>query len=144
MTYYYLKSATVNDIDFIYDLRMKTMKPFFESTFGWKDKEQYKYAADYLEQTNIICNARNNIGVVKVLENSNYIELHQIQILPEYQKLGIGSRIIESIIHRANETMLPIKLMVMKNNPAITIYEKMGFVVAQSFQYNQAMIRNPD
>ena len=41
-----LRPATVNDIEFIFELRVKTMKPFFKETLGWNDAKEYEKSAD--------------------------------------------------------------------------------------------------
>ncbi|WP_051308944.1 GNAT family N-acetyltransferase [Desulfogranum japonicum] len=141
MAYWYLRPATEQDIDFIYDLRIKTMKSYFEGTIGWKAGDQYKFASDYLAEASIICYEKKMIGVMKVLKHNDYIELHQIQILPEHQNNGIGKALIQSVITSSDNCNLPIKLMVLKNSPARRLYENLGFKTTKVFKYNQEMTR---
>lgn len=140
---YTLESATNDDIEFIYRLRIQTMKPFFEPTIGWNDKEQYQSAAENIEETKIIIHNSNKIGAVKILERPDFMVLHQIQIMPEYQNQGIGNSILQMAIKRSNQLGLPIKLMVMRNTPAQTMYENHGFKEIESYEYNLEMCRQP-
>ena len=69
--------------------------------------------------------------------------LHQIQTMLEYQNLGIGSSILQMAIKRSNQLGLPIKLMVMRNTPAQTMYENHGFKEIENYEYNLEMCRQP-
>lgn len=113
-----LKPATVDDIDFIYDLRVKTMKPFFDGTFGWNEAKERKKAADELTIAEIIMIGQNRVGVIKVIPRADELHFHQMQILPEHQKGGIGAELVRQVIKRSEISNKPITLLVMKNTPA--------------------------
>ncbi len=107
-----VKTADNRDIEFIFELRLKTMKTFFLPTIGWDNNEQYKSAVAYLDCAQIILMNENRVGVVKILEESNQLVLHQIQLLPDFQKQGTGTKIVQQLIKRSDYLSLPIKLMV--------------------------------
>lgn len=90
-----LKAATKDDVDFIYQLRFKTMRPYFEPVFGWDEQDQLQHAAAHLEKTFVVMHNSTKIGVVKVVEETDVLLLDQIQIMPEYQKRGLGSTILK-------------------------------------------------
>jgi ribosomal protein S18 acetylase RimI-like enzyme len=138
-----LRPATVNDIEFIYELRAKTMKPFFEGTLGWNEAKEHEKAADELTNAEIIIVEQKRVGVIKVIPRSDELHLHQMQILPEFQKKGIGSELVRQAIERSEKSRLPITLFVVKNTPAKNIYEKFGFIVSHDFEHNCKMCRYP-
>jgi len=49
-----LRPATNDDIEFIFQLRLKTMKPYFENTYGWNDTEERQKAADELNHAKLL------------------------------------------------------------------------------------------
>jgi GNAT superfamily N-acetyltransferase len=71
-------------------------------------------------------------GVFLVERYPTHIQLAQIYLLPEYQRLGIGSVLIDSLIIEASQANLPIRLHVMAVNPAKRFYEQFGFVVTKA------------
>jgi ribosomal protein S18 acetylase RimI-like enzyme len=63
---------------------------------------------------------------------STHIQLEKIYLLPEYQRLGIGSALIDSLIIEASQSNIPIRLHVMAVNPAKKFYDRFGFVVKKA------------
>jgi ribosomal protein S18 acetylase RimI-like enzyme len=138
-----LRPATVNDIEFIYELRTKTMKPFFEGTLGWDETKEREKAVDELTNAEIIMVTQKRAGVIKVIPRADELHLHQMQILPELQKMGIGSELVRRIIECSEQSSKPITLFVVKNTPAKQLYEQFGFVVTDDFEHNCRMCRQP-
>jgi len=86
-----LTPAKPEDIEFIYHLRKKTMKPVFKNTIGWNKAEEQKKAAVELTHTRLITLSQKTIGVIKLIPKQYELHLHQIQLLPEYQNKGTGT-----------------------------------------------------
>ena len=137
------RKATVKDINFIYELRLKTMKPVFENTLGWNEKTEHEKAADQIVNTSIILVEHKRVGVIKVILKKHELHLHQMQILPDFQKKGIGKALLSQIITRSETLQKPITLYVMKNTPAEKLYRQIGFKVSQDFGNNCEMYRYP-
>ena len=138
-----LRPATVDDIDFIYDLRVKTMKPFFDGTLGGNEAKVREKAADELTNAEIVMIGQKRVGVIKVIPRADELHFHQMQILPEHQKGGIGAELVRRVIIRSEISNKPITLFVMKNTPAKRLYEQFGFSVTNDFEYNCRMCRQP-
>jgi len=47
--------------------------------------------------------------------------------LPEYQRAGIGSGLLETLLAEARQSNLPLRIHVEKFNPALQLYERLGF-----------------
>jgi ribosomal protein S18 acetylase RimI-like enzyme len=70
----------------------------------------------------------DDIGIIAMSRQADCIKLHQMFILPEYQKRGIGEACMRRIIEDAASTKLPIRLQVLKvNSRAFTFYQRLGF-----------------
>ena len=65
---------------------------------------------------------------VKVL-NQHTLYINRLYIDEEYRNIGIGEEVIKKIIDIAKDMNRDIELEVFGNNPAIHLYEKMGFKV---------------
>lgn len=141
-TKFALRLAVVDDIGFIFELRVRTMKPFFECTLGWNETEERKKAADELSHTNIVMVGEKRVGVIKVIPKADELHLHQMQILPELQMKGIGSELIRQTIVRSKQLCKPVTLYVLKNTPAKRLYEQWGFFVIQDYDHHCKMCRH--
>ena len=138
-----LRPAAIDDIDFIYDLRVKTMKPFFEGTLGWDEVQEREKAADELKNARIVMIGEKRAGVIKVIPGADELHFHQMQILPEHQKGGIGAELVRQVIKRSETSNKPITLFVIKNTPAKRLYEQFGFSTTNDFEYHCRMCRQP-
>lgn len=68
------------------------------------------------------------IGTFAVESLEGHLFIHEIQILPEYQGQGIGTQILNEQIEAAQLAGLSLKLVVLRQNKAQALYQRMGFV----------------
>lgn len=92
-----------------------------------------------LEIAQIIEQAGQAIGVLKVLRDGVQWELYQIQLLPQFQGQGIGAQIIGSLIAEARTAGVGLRLGVLRANPARKLYERLGFVVVSEKEHGCEM-----
>ena len=52
-----------------------------------------------------------------------------IALLPEYRGLGIGSHLLRALLDEAGAAGKPVRIHVEKFNPALRLYERLGFSV---------------
>lgn len=139
-----LRPATDNDIEFIFQLRVETMKPIFKDTIGWDNIKEREKAADHLNHARIVIYDQKEIGVIKVVPGTDEMLLHQIQILPEFQGKGVGSELVRQTMLQSKKLNKPITLFVVKNTPAKRLYDQLGFFVTDDYEYNCKMRWLPD
>ena len=119
------------------------MKKDFDNTFGWNEDEQLKRAADEIQHAKIIMINQIDIGVIKVIPKINELHLHQMQILPEYQGRGIGSKLVSQVLDRAENEKISVTLLVLKGAAAKRIYDRLGFSVINEYENNYMMRWQP-
>ena len=117
------------DFEFLWRLHNAALKEYVGRTWGWDENWQRK---DFLEKFNtgdgeIIVFEGKDIGFLWVIETENEILLASIRLLPEFQKRRVGTRIIRDLIEKSNK---PVKLQVLKVNPARGLYERLGFKIS--------------
>lgn len=61
------------------------------------------------------------------LFHSRVLYLYRLYIDDNYRNLGIGTKVMEKLIEMAKEMERDIELECFDNNPAIHLYERMGF-----------------
>lgn len=128
---YSLKIATQEDYDFIYNLKITTMKDYVIKTWGsWdEDLQRILFSRELkaIEHQIIVVNNKK-VGIFAFSRNKTSISIDEIQILPEYQSKGIGTLIFSDIIANAQKEKIEITLRVLKvNSMAQRFYNKLGF-----------------
>ncbi|WP_310485777.1 GNAT family N-acetyltransferase [Chamaesiphon sp. VAR_48_metabat_403] len=129
-----LRPANSNDATLFYSVIDLTMREFIIATWGRWDEVRVR-AESHLHSrspnSQVIEIDNISVGVLRVARFSTYIELEQIYLLPKYQRLGIGSALINQLIAEADRSSIPIRLRVMAINPAKKFYEHLEFIVAE-------------
>jgi GNAT superfamily N-acetyltransferase len=133
-----LIGSTRADGDFAYEVLERTMRSYAVATYGhWVEHPTRstiaaEAAAGKLE---IILLRKTRVGILHVELVPEHVFLKKLFILPEHQRAGIGGHLLQSVLQRARAAQLPVRLRVLRVNPAMSLYEKHGFrVVEQTTQ----------
>lgn len=129
---YTLRPATDDDYDFLYDLHRLVLRAYIEPLWGWNEEWQEEYFRKKFNPRHrqIILVDGRAAGVLVVEEYPDYLYLGLIELLPEFQKLGIGTAIINRLKSEACAKGKPVRLHVLRTNePARRLYERLGFTV---------------
>lgn len=127
-----LRPITKVDFDFIYNVTKAAMKSYVEQTWGsWVDHEQRARvdATIDLSTHQIIQHKGKDIGCLALEHHPSHIQLTKLYLLPDFQRLGIGTFVLRQLIAEAKQTSKSIQLRVLAVNPARRLYEREGFVV---------------
>lgn len=131
---YSFRNCTVNDFDFLFELKKQNFKWYVDKIWGWKDDEQKERLKQDLEEhlahKRIILIDNKVVGVyaVHITEDGEFF-INEISILKEYQNKGIGRKILEEQLKENKQKGIRTILQVFKDNTAKTLYEKLGFKV---------------
>ena len=108
------------------------MRPHIEAQHGSWDADfqaaKFADATAIARHQVILCDGKD-VGCLHTDEFSDHVRLYRIWLLPEYQNQGLGSQVLASLINRADDLGLPLKLTVLRSNPAKQLYERLGFNV---------------
>jgi len=139
-TSFTFKKASKEDIEFLLWLRKETMvEHYIKAGKEVNEENLLGRIKDNFEHAKIILLNNQKIGLLKVAKNKTEIEIHQIQIAPNYQNKGIGKQIIQSILQEASAKKIPVKLSVLKVNKAQTLYKNLGFAIYDENEYSYFM-----
>jgi len=89
-------------------------------------RRQYPHAA-----FEIVCSGDERIGRLYVNRTREEILIIDIALLPEYRGAGIGRELLESLLAEGAETGRTVSLHVDKSNPALRLYQRLGFQIVQ-------------
>lgn len=128
---YSLRPATAADFSFLYDLHVASMKEYVTQTWGWDDAVQQElFAASFHpECRQIVVADGRDVGVLASERRPDDWFLASIAIAPSEQGRGVGAALIRDLLATAARDGLPVRLQVLKVNPARRLYERLGFVV---------------
>ncbi|MBU2924490.1 GNAT family N-acetyltransferase [Colwellia sp. 4_MG-2023] len=129
------RNVTHEDLDFLLILRKKSMsKHLANAKIKLTNEQHLERVKEHYYDSHIILRNRKPIGLLKLgivsLNNtSKSLHIRQLQILPEYQGKGIGSKVLKVVKKKALQLQLPITLNVLLKNPARGLYLRHGFQI---------------
>ncbi|MDX2371027.1 MAG: GNAT family N-acetyltransferase [Colwellia sp.] len=124
-----------DDIDFLLKLRKRSMSAHLvKAKIKLTNEQHLERIKEHYYDSHIILRDRKAIGVLKmgvISLNGATKSLHirQLQILPEFQGEGIGSKVLTVVKKRALQLQLSITLNVLLKNPARGLYLRHGFQI---------------
>ena len=121
------RRATANDLEILDQLYTQNMQEYVELNYPW-NKDLFK--SKFTPHDYIVLQKQNEIiGFLKVVLESSSLYLGEIQIKPSHQNKGIGTTVLKSLILSSKFNCRRIWLQVLKGNPTIKLYERLGFIV---------------
>jgi ribosomal protein S18 acetylase RimI-like enzyme len=127
-----LRPASEADKGFLYALHCATMRKVIEITWGWDEAWQ---RSDFETRFNdcvvsIIEAGDREVGSLWLRWHPDVLYISDIQIAPEWQGRGIGTRVLQGVIVQAATRDVPVELVVLQANPrARRLYERLRFRV---------------
>ena len=76
-----------------------------------------------------------DIGMLKIEKRKDHLYLGDIQLKEAFQKRGIGTSLIRDVREKAKADGLPLRLRVLKENPVMELYHRLGFVKTKEFKH---------
>lgn len=121
------RKASENDIDYLLDLRTKTMNPHYANSHLPTDRETTLQRILYqFDKAHIILLNDEPVGLLKI-NRGNKTEVLQLQIDPTQQGKGLGKKILKDILEEASKEGKTVELSVLKTNKAQQLYTSLGF-----------------
>ena len=107
------------------------MKGYIEQTWGWSDEfQQHGFETNLKpEYFTIVADEGIDVGAFLIVNKEDYLWLEMLLVDRRKQKKGIGTWVMEGIIKESTKCNLPIKLSVIRVNPAKSFYLGLGFSV---------------
>lgn len=130
-----LRMATEYDIDFMLYVQEKLNRQYVEKHFGKWDllfQKLFMEKSMQREKYNIVCLDEEKIGIFSWNEDMERVYLHELLILPKFQKNKIGSRLLDMLVKRAEYFNKDLIAYVFKSNAgALEFYKKRDFEIVE-------------
>ncbi len=143
------------DIEFLHKVYASTREAELALT-DWSDQQkedftrmqfdlQHKqWMQNYGEASfDIVYFEETPVGRLYVNRRKNEIRIIDIALLTAFRRKGIGSKIMHTLIDEADQRGCPLSLHVEKNNPALNLYQKLGFQVVDDIGVYYLLERSP-
>src|SRR5438034_5052722 len=103
MTAIELRPATPADSEFCFRLHKVAMGGYIAAIWGWDEQRQrgFQDRSFNPDRWQIIIADGADVGMIDVERRPTEIYLSRIEILPDYQGRGIGTRLISALIDEA-------------------------------------------
>ena len=123
------RPAVPADQAFAERLYLATMRPLLAALNAWDGPAvRQRFREMYLQdEVTILLAGRRRIGWLQVTEQPDRLFLNQIHLVPDARGHGIGTRVLRDLLARAERNGQSVTLWVVRNNPARTLYERLGF-----------------
>ncbi|WP_426360390.1 GNAT family N-acetyltransferase [Pseudocolwellia sp. HL-MZ19] len=134
------RRAVATDVDFLLQLRKLTMTVHLNKAgFYFSDEDHIVRIKEFFNDSFIITNHKESIGLIKLGVLADRIHIRQFQILPAFHGKGVGSFVLDTTKKKARERKLPVTLNVLLDNPAKSLYVRHGFYVEEQLKLEYKM-----
>jgi ribosomal protein S18 acetylase RimI-like enzyme len=126
-----LRPAQPGDYDFAAALYLDSTKKLLTALGRWQERRVVaRFRRGFKpEQAQVICSGGTDIGWMQVSRSADGFHLRQLHIVDRFRNCGIGTTLIRALLDRAQATGQPVSLNVIRGNPAISLYRRLGFRV---------------
>jgi ribosomal protein S18 acetylase RimI-like enzyme len=133
-----LRTVVAADEPFLLEVYKATRPEIAE--WGWSPEQQdafirmqfngqqRAYEMQYPDAAHqVILYNDEEVGRLITFRTEQEIRLADVALLPQYRNRGVGARLIRELCVEAAQRGVPVRLQVSKFNPAIRLYERLGF-----------------
>jgi len=135
----YLRPSNAADTDFLYSVYASTRAEEM-ARVDWTTEQQESFlrmqfraqTQFYVEnypgaEFQVIMLNNQPIGRLYIHRRDNEIRIMDIALLPDHRNAGIGSTLLQEILEQGKNLHLPVTVHVEQFNPAMHLYQRMGF-----------------
>jgi len=134
------RSAIDNDIPLLFEIYRHTRLHEL-SAVDWSDEQknkfllmqfeaQHRYYQQVYGDDDFLLILLNDVAIGRFYVGhwKDEIRIIDISLLPQFRDCGIGTKILGDIIEQAKRQHKFVSIHVEKNNPALRLYQRLGFV----------------
>ncbi|HEX3370561.1 MAG TPA: GNAT family N-acetyltransferase [Candidatus Cybelea sp.] len=141
-----LRPATTGDRKFVESVYFESHRWLIERLFGWRGDavERARFAQHYNEaRTAIVVIEGEAAGWLSVDRRPGAITVEQIYIAATWRNRGVGTQLLSGLIAEAAGADIPLRLSTAKINPAVRLYERLGFRATSESEHKVFLERSP-
>lgn len=138
-----LREATDADVAFLQAVYASTRMEELAVT-GWSDEQKNEFCLSQFRaqdthyrthfpnaEYHVIQSQGQDVGRLSVDHRADELHLIDLAILPEFRGKGIGTNLLNDFQRQAAEANVPLTIYVERYNPALRLYQRLGFQQVQ-------------
>lgn len=132
-----LRRATCRDQLVLFEIHRTAFLPHIARIWGWDERQQRASFLEEVATTNtwVVETDSGIAGYLQVKSQAGRLYVRNMALLPEFQRRGIGTWLVQKLQTKAAARGMPIELSVLRTNvPARRFYERLGFVRTRDAQ----------
>lgn len=136
------RPAQSTDLPLMFAILERNMTGYFLATWNaWNSGfQRQRFEQNFVvEQSQLILADGAPIGFLVCEQRPDVFFIHNIQIVSDWQRRGIGGRILSQLLDDARNRRLKVQLEVLKANPSQRLYERLGFRVVDDEETHYVM-----
>lgn len=135
-----LRPITPEDGELLYRIYAGTRQEELEP-LGWSEEEKERFLRFQFEAQHrhyqehfadaafdVIVVDGEPVGRLYLDRRPDELRIVDIALLPGHRRKGIGGALLREVLAEAQGLELPVRIHVERNNPALDLYESLGFV----------------
>jgi ribosomal protein S18 acetylase RimI-like enzyme len=133
-----LRPSRNTDATLFYDVTKQSMRVHVIAAGGtWEEESRRREAAEdgVHPGASVIVVGAVDAGILIVERLPNEVHLLMLCLLPSHQGCGIGCSLVSALQGEAVARRVPLRLDVLKANPARRFYERLGFGVEEESEH---------
>jgi ribosomal protein S18 acetylase RimI-like enzyme len=125
------RQAGPEDFGFALALYLESTKPLLIALGRWdEERVRARFVEDFTPERAQMLHADGaEIGWIQVTDNGEGLHLDQLHLIEGYRNRGIGTRLIQALLDRGRRSGKWVGLNVIRGNPAIRLYQRLGFAL---------------
>lgn len=130
---YSLRPASEEDLPFILTSFEESIRSHIESAWGWDEAQQHQQFIHWLAEgwLQLVIINGEAAGVICVEELPLFRYIRTIFLSPRFRNNGVGSTLIHDAAAQARNSERTLVLKVIKTNPAVVLYQRLGFTLVK-------------
>lgn len=137
---YNFRPIKKSDERFLSQLYASTREDELSILINWTDEQKREFLEQQFQaqhkfyqgefkkaQFSLVMMDQHPIGRLYIDRRKDEIRLIDIALLPSYRGQGIGRQLMEEVLEEGRKANKPVRIHVEHNNPAMRLYNRLGF-----------------
>jgi ribosomal protein S18 acetylase RimI-like enzyme len=126
-----IRPAGIRDRPFALGLYLATTEQVLRGTSGWDEGyTRARFRAVYRRKESwVLYDRAEDVGWLQLRPGQRRVILHQIHLLPSHRNRGLGTALLQELQEQAARRSKPVELWVLRPNPAVSLYRRLGFLI---------------
>ena len=139
-----LRQARSTDFPALAILQEEGLRLYSESFFPWDERA---FERDFAAGEGRVLETRQELAgfyLIQCRRSQGHLFLAELHVHPRFRNHGLGELLVRCALAEAKAEWLPLRLWVLRNNPARHLYQRLGFTDVGEGSCHHIMERQPD